>query len=69
MMKFSEENVVQTEEGDTLSIGVGMKGCECCRDTFLVSMFGNNPRTYHQGRFTKDELKKLGDMIARLTND
>lgn len=66
MMKFDEKNVVQTETGDTLSIGVGCG--DCCQSRFLISVFGNSPRTYFQGTFTKDELKKLGAIINRLTN-
>jgi len=69
MIKFDTKNVLQTENGDTLSIGVGSDFCDCCKDKFVVTMFGAAPRTYHQGTFTKEELKKLGDMIARLTND
>lgn len=60
MMKSSPENIVQTETGDTISISVGCG--DCCESKFLVSMFGNSPRTYHQGKFTKDEA-----VIERLT--
>lgn len=67
MIKFDTQNVVQTKTGDTLSIGVGCKDSPCCDGTFVLSVFGNNPRTYHQGKFTKEELKKLGDIINRLT--
>lgn len=69
MMKFDEKNVVQSLDGDTLSIGVGSKNCPCCSDTFLISVFGKTPRTYHKGTFNKEELKKLGAIIARLTDD
>lgn len=69
MIKFDTKNVLQTANGDTLSIGVGCDFGECCKDKFIVTMYGAAPRTYHQGTFTKDELKKLGEMIARLTND
>jgi hypothetical protein len=65
MMKFDIENVVQTGDGDTLSIAVGCG--ECCHGNFIISMFGNSPRTYNKGTFTRAELKKLGTIIARLT--
>lgn len=67
MMKFDKDNVVQTATGDTVSIAVGMEGCPCCKDTFKLSVFGNSPRTYWQGTFSKDELMKLGAIINRLT--
>lgn len=69
MIKFDKENVIQTVTGDVLSIGVGCKNSPCCDGTFILSMFGNNPRTYHQGKFTKEELAKLGALIQRLTNE
>lgn len=69
MMKFNKDNVVQTANGDTLNIAEGCTGSQCCGGKFLISMFGNAPRQYHQGTFTKEELKKLGAIIARLTND
>jgi len=67
MMKFDKNNVVQTESGDTLNIAVGCEGSQCCGGKFLISMFGKNPRTYHQGTFTVEELEKLGAIIDRLT--
>lgn len=66
MMKFSEENVVQTEDGD-LTIGIGCG--ECCRGRYKLSVYGNNPRTYNNISFSKEELKKLGDIIARITHE
>lgn len=67
MMKFDKDNVVQTETGDTLVIAVGCENSKCCGGTFMIDIFGNTPRTYNKGTLTKEELKKLGDIINRLT--
>lgn len=67
MMKFDKENVVQTANGDTVVIAPGCENSQCCGGKFFLDIFGNSARTYNKGSFTKEELKKLGAIINRLT--
>lgn len=67
MIKFDDENVVQTVNGDNIVIGVGCENSSCCGGKYHLDIFGNSPRTYNKGILTKEELKKLGEIIQRLT--